>query len=74
MTLYEKYILWQMIYVRLIPLIPRGYSKSFITPLWAAKDKALRRTNYILAAIHEELTVEELIMYIYTPREKRFLL
>lgn len=56
----DKKILLEMMTNRLFRAmqIPRGSAKSLGTLLWTCRAEAYKRTNYILAALDERLTLE----------------
>ena len=57
LSLDNKMILYEMVCDSLVKnfRIPRGYSKSPIEFFFGLKREAIKRTNYILAAIDEKL-------------------
>ena len=65
MTAKNKYILYQMIYRKMLkttPLYPRGYSKSFFPHHFRVQLEAFEKTNYILAAINESIAWNDILI------------
>ena len=56
-SLENKLILHDMVYKKLWEnfRIPRGYNKSLVTLPFRIRIEAMKRTNYILAAIDDKL-------------------
>lgn len=63
MSALEKSILFHMLLERILKSViyPRGSSKSIGVSIFTARKQAFKQTNYILAAIDEELKGEEIV-------------